>query len=52
MIAALLLSLGTVSGPPAPEAETYPEARAPMVGLDGPGLDACGGLGRVGVVEK
>jgi hypothetical protein len=48
MIAALLLTLGTVSGPPAPESETFPEARAPMIGLDGPGLDACGGLGRVG----
>ena len=48
MIAALLLSLGTVSGPPAPETLEYPDARAPMIGLDGPSLDACGGLGRVG----
>ncbi|MEX0342762.1 MAG: hypothetical protein AB3N06_09250 [Erythrobacter sp.] len=48
MIAALLLSLGTISGPPAPEAESFPEPRSPMIGLDGPSLDACGGLGRVG----
>ena len=48
MIVALALALSPAAGPPAPEAETFAEPRAPMIGLDGPEFDACGGLGRIG----
>ena len=37
-----------MSGPPAPETVQYAESRPPMIGLEGPELDACGGVGRIG----
>ncbi len=46
-VLALVSLLATVTGPPAPEAEEYGEGRVPMIGLQGPHLDACGGIGRV-----
>ena len=48
MMALLLLAATPVAGPPAPAMEIPSEPRAPMIGLDGPSLDACGGLGRIG----
>ena len=47
-IASAILLLAQVAGPPAPEVAATAEARAVRIGADGPELDACGGVGRIG----
>jgi hypothetical protein len=46
----ILLSLQTI-GPPAPEAAPEGDVRVPMVGLEGPGTDACAGIARIATYE-
>lgn len=43
----LFAALAMQVGPPAPEAVTHDEGRAPMIGLAGPDSDACLGIGRL-----
>lgn len=45
-----LLAAQTI-GPPAPEAAPASNIRVPMIGLEGPEMDACGGLARVATYE-
>lgn len=42
----LLLASQTI-GPPAPAVAPESDVRAPMIGLEGPQMDACGGVARV-----
>lgn len=42
----LLLTAQTI-GPPAPPAAPASDPRVPMIGLEGPDADACGGIARV-----
>ena len=43
-----LLASAQIVGPPAPAVTIDTEMRVPMIGLEGPDMDACGGIGRIG----
>ncbi|MBD3730821.1 MAG: hypothetical protein IE933_14070 [Sphingomonadales bacterium] len=47
-IAAGLMMLAQVAGPPGPPAQEAVSPVTPMIGLEGPELDACGGIGSIG----
>ena len=47
MMAALILAAGLLLSLPGEGLGEAPEARIPLVGLDGPQADACSGIGRV-----
>lgn len=47
-VAAALVLLAGVAGPPAPPVAAPSVDRVPMIGLEGPAMDACGGIGRIG----
>lgn len=46
LLPAIALALQTV-GPPAPDAAPVSEVRVPMIGLEGPSVDACAGIARI-----
>ena len=50
LLPAILLIAQTV-GPPAPEAAPASDVRVPIIGLEGPAVDACGGIARIATYE-
>jgi len=50
LLPAIALALQTV-GPPAPDAAPVSNVRVPMIGLEGPAFDACGGIARVATYD-
>lgn len=46
-----ILLIAQMIGPPAPEAVPESEVRVPMIGLEGPASDACGGIARIATYE-
>ncbi|MGV2496339.1 hypothetical protein [Pelagerythrobacter aerophilus] len=51
LLPAILLT-AQVIGPPAPPTAPAGEVRVPMIGLEGPGADACGGIARIATYDE